>query len=530
MKFDKSWLIIPLLLGAFIVRLLPVDFPKFTFDEARVATRGNTLTETGKDELGRQFPFIFNSSQDYQLPVVSYITAIGELIFGKSEFGARIPFIFIGTLLVLLTYKIAKSFSQNYLFWYISAFVVAFSPGLIFLSKEPNETGVLTFIFALLFYLLIYKKNLLFVIPVMIISLLTSKQAWFILLPFTFFTVIFYQKFRSKREKIKLVGFAVIIVLLTFVLFLTIPQAKRSLLENNFSLFSNLTISNGIDKLRGQGIQSGWPPFIDRFLFNKAFYLIVGFLHWLSNIRPAVYFGQFDNSGQVNYSYLGAWAKILFIPFSLGLYFLIRKGDQQKKSLLLFFLILTFPSFFIYPNASLEIVALTLPFMALIISFGLEQLNKKFTIMILLLMITEVVINIYNFTPEYRNTTVSRPTWAARVAHDISEKSKLYQTAFSDYIVFDIVPFLEWYTSINPQLGFLQINFPYKYRQYKLADIKIVGLDESFTTCSKDGHMEIFISKQSLSKIQHKLDINVVKTYQDSNGEDKAYLIENVCI
>lgn len=530
MKFDKSWLIIFLLLSAFIIRLFPTDFPKFTTDEARIAARGYTLMKTGKDEFGRNFPLVFNSLEDYQLPVVSYITAIGELIFGKSEFGARIPFILIGTLLVLLTYKIAKSFSQDSFIWYISAFVVAFSPGLIFLSKVPNETEVLTFIFTLLFYLLINKKNLLLVVPVMIISVLTSKQAWFILLPFTFFTVIFYQKSLEKKKKLKLTGIALIIVFLTFVLFLTIPQAKRSLLENNFSLFSSLTIKNGIDKLRGQGIQSGWPQFIDRFLFNKAFFLIVGFLHWLSNISPAVYFGQLDNSGRMNYSFLGAWSKILLIPFSLGLYFLIRKGDQQKKLLLLFFLILTFPSFFVYPNASLEVVLLTLPFMALVIAFGFEQLNKKITTLILFLMITEVIINIYKLTPDYRNTTALRPIWVTGLTNDIHDESKVNKTAVSDDIVFDIVPYIEWLTLFNPIDGYIQVESPYKYRQYKLTNIKIVGSDESFTTCMINDQINPFVSNRDLNKIRQQFEVKIIKTYKDSNDQIIAYQIERACV
>lgn len=525
----NKYLLIFIILVGFLLRLLPLHFPLFTADEARIAARGYALTRYGTDELGRKYPYIFNSSEDYQLPVVSYITASGELIFGKSEFGARIPFILISTLLVLLTYKIAKSFSQNSFIWYISAFVVAFSPGLIFLSKVPNETAVLTFIFTLLFYLLINKKSLLLVVPVMIISALTSKQAWFILLPFTFFTVIFYQKSLEKKKKLKLAGITVIIVLLTFILFLTIPQAKRSLLENNFSLFSSLTIRNGVDRLRGQGIQSGWPQSIDRFLFNKAVFLIVGFLHWLSNISPAAYFGQLDNSGRMNYSYLGAWSKILLIPFSLGLYFLIRKGDQKKKPLLLYFLILTFSSFFVYPNFSLEAVILTLPFMALVISFGFEQLSKKFTIIVLSLMIIEVVVNIYNLTPDYRNTTALRPTWVTGLTNDIFEKSKVYKTEVSDDIVSDIVSYIEWYTPIVPQAGFLQINSPYKFRQYNLTAIKIIGLDQTFA-CSTKEPTETFVSKQGLNKIRGLFGVNIVKTYKDSNEEDKAYLIEKTCI
>lgn len=515
---------------AFIVRIINFDFPFFTSDEARIAFRGYALATTGKDEFGRLFPILFNSLEDYQLPAVSYLTAGGEFIFGKSEFGARIPFIIIGVALVFLIYQIAKIFSTDPSFWFISALVAAFSPGLIFLSKVPNEAIVLTFIFTLLFYLLVTKKDLLLVVLTMIISVLISKQAWFILFPFTSFTLIFFLKSLDQKRKLIVIGLSAVIVSLTLTLFLIVPQAKRSLLENNFSIFSDVTIKNGIDRLRGQGMESGWPRFIDRILFNKAHFLTTGFLHWLSNISPAIYFGQFDGSGKMNYSYLGSWPKILIIPFSLGLVLLIKKGDQKKWLLLPYFLLLTYPSVFVYPNLSLELVTLTLPFMALIIAFGFGQFNKKITILILFLMIIELVINIFNLTPDYKNTAALRPAWIGRLASNIFEKSQSYKTAVSDDIVSDIVPYVEWYTSFSPQEGFLQVNSPYKFRQYQLANIKIVGSDENYTSCGVSELVEVFTSNRDLNKIKRQFDAKIVQTYKDNNGEDKAYLIEKVCI
>lgn len=531
MKINKKFFgIVLILIAAFLVRVYNFSFPYFTSNEARIAYRGHTLATIGKDELGRPFPLLFNSLEDYQLPVVSYLTASGELIFGKSEFGVRIPFVIIGIVLVFLIYQIAKIFSADPFFWFISALVAAFSPGLIFLSKIPNEAIVLTFIFTLLFYLLVTKKSLLFVMLIMIISILTAKQAWLILLPFTFFTLIFYEKSLNRKRKFILIGFSVIIVSLVFALFLTVPQSRRSLMENNFSIFSDITIKNGIDRLRGQGMESDWPRLIDRILFNKTHFLTVGFLHWLSNISPAIYFGQFDGNGKMSYSYLGSWPKILIIPFILGLFFLIKKGDQKKRLLLPYFLFLTYPSVFVYPNLSLELVTLTLPFMAPVIAFGFGQFNKKITILIISLMIIEFVINMFNLIPDYKNTTALRPVWIKGLTGNIFEKSKAFKTTVSDDIVSDIVPYIEWYTPFNPQAGFLQVNSPYKFRQYQLTNIKIVGSDENYTTCGSGERVEVFVSNRDLNKIKRQFDTEIVQTYKDSNGEDKAYLIEKVCI
>ncbi len=528
---NKNHLIFLLLIisATFVIRIINLSFPSFTSGEARIAYRGYTLATYGKDELGRSFPLLFNSLEDYQLPVVSYLTASGEFIFGKSEFGARIPFIIIGVVLVFLIYQIAKIFSPDPLFWFISASVAAFSPPLIFLSKIPNETIVLTFIFTLLFYLLVSKRNLLLIMLTMVISVLISKQAWFILLPFTLFTLFFYQESTDKKKRFTLIVYSAIIVFLTFTLFLNVPQSKRSLSENNFSIFSDVTIKNGIDRLRGQGQESGWPQAASRIVFNKTHFLTAGFLHWLSNISPAVYFGQFDGNGEWSYSYLGAWPKILIIPFIFGLFFLIRRGEQKKRLLIVYFLLLTFPSLLIYPSLSLELVVLTLPFMALVIAFGFGQLNKKITILIFFLVIMELAINIFNLNPDYKNTTALRPSWVNKLVDNVFEKSSNFKTAISDDITLDIVSYIEWYTSVNSQAGFQPIPSPYKFRQYQLANIKIIGSDEKFTTCSVNEKMEVFVSKRDINKIDE-FNIQTTKVYKDKNNMEKAYLIQGVCI
>lgn len=145
-------------------------------------------------------------------------------------------------------------------------------------------------------------------------------------------------------------------------------------------------------------------------------------------------------------------------------------------------------------------------------------------------MIIELAMNIYNLTPEHKNTAILRPTWIKGLTSNIFEKSKNYKTAVSDDIVPDIVPYIEWYTPFSPHAGFMQVNSPYKFRQYQLTNIKIIGSDESFSTCGKDEKMEVFVSNRDLNKIRRQFDIKIVNTYKDDSEKDKAYLIEKVCI
>lgn len=514
---------------AFTLRFINFSFPSFTAEEARIAHRGYTLAKYGTDELGRKFPLIFNSS-DYQLPLVSYITMIGIAIFGKTDLGARMPFIFIGTILVFLIYKVGNTFNKNSKLGLISAFLVATSPTLIFLSKVPNEAIVLSFIFIYLFYLLINNKSLKFIIPTIIIAVLVSKFAWFILLPFLFFRLI-----TDYKRQFILLTLALLIVGSAFLIFLTIPQSKRSLLENNFTIFSDVTIINGVNALRGQGIQSDWPGLVEKLLFNKLHFLSIGVLHWLSHfLNPALYFGQFDGSGRLSFSYLGAWTKVLIIPAIFGGFSIVKKGDRKSKLLLLLPLILTCPSALIYPNYTLELIVLVVPFMAIIIALGclqIIQINKIWAIAGFFLIILELIINIYSNSAEFKNTDVLRPRWIKEIVENVHQSSQDNQTAVSDNVVSDITTFINWYTPEGNKVKDLNIAWAYKFRQYNLSNIKIIGFDDQFRPCGKDEKLTIFVSKRDLARIQHEMSAKYSISFQDSRGLEQIYLIdENICL
>lgn len=530
----QSLTITLIIIFAIIFRFIDISHPSFTAEEARIAHRGYTLAKYGTDELGREFPLIFNSLEDYQLPLVSYITMMGIAIFGKTDLGARTPFIFIGTILIFLIYKIGNTFSTNSKLGLISAFIVATSPTLIFLSKIPNNAIVLSFIFTYFFYLLINNKSLKFIIPTMIAAVLVSKFAWFILLPFLLFTWLFRLNTNYKRQ-LTLLAFTVVFVASVFLLFLTIPQSKRSLLENNFTIFSDITIVNGINALRGQGIQSDWPGLVEKLLFNKLHFFSIGTLHWLSHfLNPALYFGQFDGSGRLSFSYLGAWTKVLILPAILGVFSIIKKGDRKSKLFLLLPLVLTYPSALIYPNYTLDLVVLALPFMAVIIAFGclqIIQINKIWAIAGFFLIIFELIINMYSNSAEFKNTDVLRPRWIKEIVANVHKSSQDNQTAVSDNVVSDITTFINWYTPEGNKVKDLNIAWAYKFRQYNLSNIKIIGFDDQFRPCGKDEKLTIYVSKRDLDRIQHEMSAKYSISFQDSRGLEQIYLIdENICL
>lgn len=516
----KSLLVIIIFL-ALLVRVIPIDFPKFTVDEARIAYRGSVLKAEGKDELGRPFPLLFNSLDDYQFPATSYVTALGELIFGKSELGARLPFIIMGTLTVFLTYLIAKKYNSNPKFYLLATFVVAFSPPLIFLSKVPNETIILSLLFTLLFYLLINSPpNIFRIIFTVIAIIFTSKLSFFLLIPFIAY-VIYLNKEIDKKFKVKILMISSLIVLFAFVLFMQVPQAKRSIVENNFSVSSSLAISNGINSLRGEGLQSGWNPILERLLFNKLHYISSSLLHYFSHFNPALFFGQLDKSGIFNYFQAGAWSKILIIPFILGLIVCVR---EDKKILKVFplFLILIYPAFFSYPKINIEVLILILPFMALIIAAGSLKIYKFIPIILAIVFIEFVSINV-NAEVGMRSSAGIRPFWIKSVLKDIPVNEKV---AISDTLVSDIVPFIEWHTPFIHSNGFEEVNSPYKFIQYDLRNIKIINSNNRLSGCVEEEYT-VLLGERDLNKFQQPLNLTVAKSYQNQDGKDVGFLLSN---
>lgn len=521
---------------AFLIRLFPINFPPFTTDEARIAYRGYALSSNGVDELGRNFPFIFNSLSDYQLPLTPYITVLGVAIFGKEDLGARIMFIIAGTLIAFLTYKIAPRFASGKDFAFLSSLIVAFSPALIFFSKIPNEFIILTFLILLLFYILTREKiNLIFVFGFIFLILLTSKLAWLILPPFIILTCFYFSFGLSKRNKIIISAASFILSLLIIFLFLQIPQGVRSLSENNFYISQSDTVKNGIAALRGQGLESKWPDYVERLLFNKGQYISVGMFHWLSHLNLSVLFGQFDNSGNVSFAGMGAFPKILIIPFIFGLVSQIRKSlDIRISALLIYPFILTYPLLFIYPLLSPHVVILILPFLSFICAYGLINLNKYIKSLIICLAILELIINLANTSFNLKVSNNYRPEWVKSIVNEGYNLSKNSKVAFSDDITLDIIPFLQWHNAIGIENTSLD-QFPYRFRQTRLKNIITIGSNDIFYNCGLDEPTHIFASERDIKEIKRWLNIDtdkiVKKIYSDNLEQRIASLLEpTVCI
>ncbi len=373
------------------------------------------------------------------------------------------------------------------------------------------------------------KLNLLTITTLSLALFLTSKIAWFSVLPFTIFTLFFVRKNFSKKSKL-IISISLLLTISIIFIFLRIPQSVRSLMENNFPIFSDITIKNGIDKLRGQGIESGWPQFLERVLFNKTHLVSIGFLHWLSNLQPGVFFGKFDESGKFGFADLGAWPKILIIPFIVSLFQLVRKESNKLTLLLGYSLVFTYPLLLMYPYLSPNMLIPFLPFMSFLIAFGIINFGKRSVIFISAFVVLEIFVNLFFLQPQIKNTNSIRPIWINKIVEEGFLLSQNQTLSLSDDITPDIVPFFELYTANKSISKFSRIDFPYKFRQYETTNIKLIGSDNKFRTCGKEENVALILSNRDLNRVKSEFTVSIEKTYQNSLNENIAYKLKSpVC-
>lgn len=492
---------------SFVIRLININWPFFSPEEARVIERGFLLAKTGKDELGRFLPLIFNSFSDYQLPFLSYFITLLEFIWGKSELIIRLGFIFLGSLTPVLTYLISERFLGDKKLRLFSALVVSFSPLAIFVSKVPNTSIIFVNIILLIFYLILAKKNrkeIQFLLC--FIGLCLSKNAWIILPIFMPLTLILFTK-NSIRSMISYSAVVATLTISIAVLFIMIPQSIRSLSENQFTILSNITIGNGINVLRGQGLEKQVPLGISRLIFNKLDVVPIGLLQASSYLRPNLFFGIYNIDSNIQNFVAGALSKIIIIPFLGGLYFLASKGTLEQRKLLLFPLIFIIPGVFKYPEYSTELVVIIIPIFSIISAMGLDKLRSFLFNPIVGLMIIELFFNSLYAHTGFIKKDINRPVGLASFFKSVSNSPT--DVLISDNFYQDMIPYLGLYSKTPMFFTDQEIDFPYKFHESKFGKVTIIGSDTRLRQCLGESPKTVFLTKGDLKKIPKEIDFTL---------------------
>mgnify|MGYP001617869430 CR=1 FL=1 len=134
----KNIVLISILILAAVLRLSFLDqFPSgLNADEAAIGYNAYSLIQTGLDEHGASWPFVFRSFDDYKPPLYFYLTLPFVKILGLSIWAVRLSSALLGILAVFLIYKLTNS--------KLTALLLAVSPWHLHFSRGGWEVNAAT--------------------------------------------------------------------------------------------------------------------------------------------------------------------------------------------------------------------------------------------------------------------------------------------------------------------------------------------------------------------------------------------------
>lgn len=470
----KKIILLSIFIAGSLLRLLNLSkYPVgFHSQEAIVGYRANCILTTGKDELGRKTPLLFSSFVDYQLPVQTYLTVISTKLFGLNPFAVRFPGAIMGSLVVLAIYGLAKVFfNEKIALW--SAFLAAISPWTVFLSRVafPQSLSFSFFVIGLLFLLKINKNKIYSFVSLaaVLFCLYCSKTSWFIVFPllvyFSFWDRIFFVE--KRRIRIFLIACFVLFLPLLWN-YLRLPSARQSLIDNDFSLFTDISLPNGINSMRGDELKSG-SPLLGKIFYNKLFWGIKLAERIFGHFSPYFYFAKGEQNSLHGLWNFGPIFLIFIFPFTCGLFLMLKKNKPEGRFFLSWFIIVATISSFLKKSPDLSQLIFSAPIIFFLIAQGIVNLPEKIVRIFLIPLI------IANFLFVFYDALVKEPLRSQEtfyygfeeISLSVNSSYHKYDKVYlSDGYAPDPLPLFLFYSKF-PSEQFLKIRQPEQFR-YRL--------------------------------------------------------------
>ena len=346
-KLSTGLLLFCIVLIAGFIRIagLGTHLPSMHRDELGIAYNAYSLVLTARDEHGvGPFPINFKSFGDYKLPGTIYLTAAGIKLLGLSVFSVRLPNAIFATALIPLAYFFALELFQKKRIAIFSALFSCLSFWHIHNSRNIYEPIIgLTFSIAVVLSLLKARKHNIWLIPALILSVVSFffYNAPLILLPFMFliFFAIFFKEFARSNIFLRIGGGLLFIVLAMFSI-LTLGGVNKSRI--NTTVFTNLNtyaIAEHVHYLHVAGV-----PFqAARIFMNKGTMIIIGVLRGYFSAFNLQYLFVGGNSSpwhSLENIFLGN-ENLFILPLSaIGLFAIAYRAYKKSREAWFFLLFL----------------------------------------------------------------------------------------------------------------------------------------------------------------------------------------------
>jgi len=394
----KKHFLVLILIAAAALRILWLkDYPPgFTPDEASFGYDAYSILKTGKDQWGHPFPLVFESFGDFKSPLYTYLAIPTVFIFGLNEFSVRLPNAILGTAAVYLVFLLTRKIKEisgmkndNGMLKpeIVAAFLLAFSPWHIMMSRGAFEANLTTFLLPLAIYLFLkgLEKPKFLAWSALVFGLnIFSYHAAKLVTPLVLATllVVFQDSLKKLKNKQVLVP-AVILTFFVVVFAITVAQGS-STRAADVNIFKGTVGSSSMERLHA--VDEGLPDEMSRIFHNKV---VVGIRRFSSNyiqyMSTLFLFAQGPAEG--TYGMMPGrgvfyWPEVILF---IGSFIFIVKRKPGKIFLPLFVWLFTAPipaALAVGPGYSANRSVILLPVVQIFLAFGLNEvlllLNTNF--------------------------------------------------------------------------------------------------------------------------------------------------------
>lgn len=387
---------------------IPVDLNR---DEAAIGYNAYSLLHFGKDEWGKNYPFLFESFGDGKLP--GYIYALAPLTyFGTSNLIIRFPSLIAGMILIFLAYRIVWQVGKHKISSLVAAALTATAPWAIFYSRTAYEANV-GLMWLVMTLVLIgetrIKWHLMLAAMTYVLAVITYNTP-LLLLPGVVGFVLLLPTLTYKVKAYSSAIFIIIGIIIAALLFPVINQ------KQGITIFSDPTVMSVINNNYSQATDN-----FDRLINNKYLYWtkIIGtnFFHTISPLFLVFNGGSHPWHGIPNRGHVFILVYILGI-YVLGSFLTNRKRFiSQERSWWFIALIAVFPAIITVdaPHATRSLLFLYL--IGVLAAIPWRKMQRLIQIGILVIVSLECLLYSYRYLVIFKHQQA--PAWPVGISQAI---------------------------------------------------------------------------------------------------------------
>lgn len=232
MKKHHYLILATIVISSLILRLWNLEkLPKIlNRDEAALAYNALLISEVGKDEFGRSFPFTFESFGDFKLPGYIYTLAGLFKLLPTTDFVVRLPSALAGLWLILISYFLATRFELNKRSALFFTLFVATTPVFLFYSRIAFEANLALSLFVTALFFLTKRETTLasdLIGLVFVILAILCYNTPLLLLPFIGISLVIIRGIKKPKKWLG-VGLLLALVFIFFYTKLSSLTAQKS--------------------------------------------------------------------------------------------------------------------------------------------------------------------------------------------------------------------------------------------------------------------------------------------------------------